>query len=305
MSARAEGRNEAPRAGALKRLDELPADAGHPELNRLVARLRDEVPDPARAMAFAGVKRVVDFQDVAYGNEYLDRLAALAELDAANGGAAKGFVFSREAAKYLAVAFAYDDVIRVADLKIRASRLARVNAEAGAKPSEIVYATEYLHPRAEEVCGALPRRLGEFIEARPRLFRALDNAVNRGRRIEVGRIGGFLQLYLVASLRARRRGNLRHARETVHREAWLAKACAILPGNYDLAVEVLRCRRLVKGYSDTHARGLTKFDRVIAMADGLAGRDDGAAWLERLRRAALMDEEGTALDGVIRTVETL
>ena len=34
-------------------------------------------------------------------------------------------------------------------------------------------------------------------------------------------------------------------------------------------VEVLRCRRLVKGYSDTHARGLSKFDRVMAKAPKL------------------------------------
>jgi indolepyruvate ferredoxin oxidoreductase beta subunit len=302
--ARADER-EAPGAHTAKRLDDLPAEAGHAELNRLIARLRAEVPPAARAMAFAGVKRAVDFQDVAYADEYLDRLAALATLDTLNGGAANGLAFTREAAKYLAIAFAYDDVIRVADIKIRASRHARVDDEIGAKPSEIVYSTEYLHPRAGEVCGALPRRLGLFIEARPRLFGALDKFVNRGRRIDVRRIGGFLQLYLVASLRARRRGNLRHARESDHREAWLAKACAILPRNYDLAVEVLRCRRLVKGYSDTHARGSSKFDRVMATADRLIARQDGAAWLERLRRAALIDEEGSALDGVIKTIETL
>ena len=49
-----------------------------------------------------------------------------------------------------------------------------------------------------------------------------------------------------------------------HLERWLATALARLPDNYDLAVEVIRCRRLVKGYSDTHARGLSKFDRVLA-----------------------------------------
>jgi indolepyruvate ferredoxin oxidoreductase, beta subunit len=33
---------------------------------------------------------------------------------------------------------------------------------------------------------------------------------------------------------------------------------AQVPPNYDLAVELIRCRRLVKGYSDTHARGPVK-----------------------------------------------
>ena len=68
---------------------------------------------------------------------------------------------------------------------------------------------------------------------------------------------------------------------------------------------MLACRRLVKGYSDTHARGLSKFDRVMSAVPALAAREDGAVWLDRLKRAALADEAGTALDGVLKTVATL
>ena len=151
----------------------------------------------------------------------------------------------------------------------------------------------------------MPASLGAFIEARPALFRALDRMVNRGRRVTVSRIGGFLQLYCVAALRPTRRASLRHKRETAHFEAWLAQAADILPKNYDLAVETLRCRRLVKGYSDTHARGLSKFDRVMAKAVKLVPREDGAQWMARLIAAALMDESGDALDGVAKTIDTL
>ena len=230
-------------------------------------------------LAFAGLKRIVDFQDVAYGDDYIDRLRKLAALDAANGGQAKNFAFTAEAAKRLAVAMAYDDVIRVADIKLRPSRFARLREEAGAAPDQLVYATEYLHPRGEEICGMMPASLGAFIEARPFLFRTLDRLVNRGRRVPVGRIRGFVQLYCVAALRPTRRSSLRHKRETEHWEAWLAQASDILPKNYDLAVEILRCRRLVKGYSDTHARGLSKFDRVMAKAPKLVSREDGAQWM--------------------------
>jgi indolepyruvate ferredoxin oxidoreductase beta subunit len=299
------GEREPPKKSPTKRLDPLPDDAGQPELNRLLGRLSAELPESARRLAFAGLKRIVDFQDVAYGHEYLDRLVRLAALDRANGGAAKEFAFTAEAAKRLAVAFAYDDVIRVADIKIRPSRFARLRAEAGAAPDQIVYATEYFHPRGEEVCGMLPASLGAFIETHPLLFRGLDRLVNRGRRVAVGRIGGFLQLYLVSALKPTRRMSLRHKRETEHREAWLTCATEILPKNYDLAVEVLRARRLVKGYSDTHARGLSKFDRVIAKASLLVAREDGAAWMARLIAAALIDEPGEALDGVAKTIETL
>ena len=35
----------------------------------------------------------------------------------------------------------------------------------------------------------------------------------------------------------------------------------------------------------------------------LLARSDGAEWLDRLKRAALMDEAGVELDGAIRTVQ--
>jgi indolepyruvate ferredoxin oxidoreductase beta subunit len=288
-----------------KRLDPLPDFAGHPSLDRLVGRIRAEFPDVARGLLFAGVKRLVDFQDVAYANEYLDRLGALLARDREHGGASRGFVFTVAAAKHVAVAMAYDDVIRVADLKVRGARFARVRAEVGAKGDQIVYTTEYMHPRMDEVCGTLPKRLGEWIEGRPKLFAALDRLVNRGRRVNTGTVFWFVSLYLVSALRGTRRGTLRHHRERLHREAWLATAAGLLSSNYDLAVEVLNCRRLVKGYSDTHARGQSKFDRVMTALPLLAAREDGADWLRRLCQAALMDEAGLALDGALKTIATL
>uniref|UniRef100_UPI00344C55A9 DUF6537 domain-containing protein n=1 Tax=uncultured Agrobacterium sp. TaxID=157277 RepID=UPI00344C55A9 len=98
---------------------------------------------------------------------------------------------------------------------------------------------------------------------------------------------------------------LRHHIEVTHRDAWLQKAEEVLAANYDLAVEVLGNRRLVKGYSDTHSRGLSKFDRVMSALPLLRDREDGAAWMRRLRQAALLDEQGIALDGALKTVETL
>ena len=106
-------------------------------------------------------------------------------------------------------------------------------------------------------------------------------------------------------MRRIRRGSLRHFREEEHREAWLHQALSVLPANYDLAVEVIATRRLVKGYSDTHARGLSKFDRVLSAVPMLQPREDGADWLRRLRQAALIDESGIALDGALKTVATL
>ncbi|HEU5018465.1 MAG TPA: indolepyruvate oxidoreductase subunit beta family protein [Pseudolabrys sp.] len=266
----------------------------------IAKRVRDTFPVPAQEMIVAGLRRVVDFQDVAYGEEYLKLVAGILALD----GASKDYALTRTAAKYIAVAMAYDDVYRIADLKTRGSRFARVRAEIDSSPEQLVYTTEFMHPRMDEVTGSLPAALGRFIESRPSLFRQLDRIVNRGRRVKTTRLGGFLMLYTLAGLKRFRRGTLRHAVEIQHRDSWLARVKAAAARDYDLAVELLNTRRLVKGYSDTHARGLSKFDRVMAAAAKLEGRSDAADWVRRLREAALKDEDGVALDGALKTVDS-
>jgi indolepyruvate ferredoxin oxidoreductase beta subunit len=293
----------APKPVAGKRYPAL-APVGHAAYDALVTRARNDFPAATHDMVGAGLQRVVDFQDVAYGKEYLDLLAGLLALDTANGGAAKGFALTRTAAKYIAVAMAYDDVFRVADLKTRGSRFARVRAEVAAAPDQLVYTTEYMHPRMEEVAGALPAAVGRFIMYRPGLFKALDKIVNRGRRVQTGTIRWFLVLYVLGGLRRFRRGTLRHANEVAHRDAWLAKVKAAAAKDYNLAVELLQARRLVKGYSDTHARGQSKFDKVMLGAAKLEGRPDAADWVRRLREAALKDEDGIALSGALKTIDS-
>jgi indolepyruvate ferredoxin oxidoreductase beta subunit len=288
-----------------KRIDAMPETAGDAELDRLMAKIRSTFPRSAQTALFAGTQRLVDYLDPNYALEYLDRIRMLFEIDRASGGDTRGFAFTAAAAKYVAVAMAYDDVARVADLKIRDSRRARVRVEVAAAEDTIVATTEYFHPRADELCAALPKGWGEWIENRPRVFKALDRVVNRGRRIRTNTVTGYLTLAVVASFGRHRRGSLRHAREAAHREAWLTLAAQALESHYGLGVEVLACRRLVKGYSDTHARGLSKFDRVMSAVPALARRDDGAVWLDRLKRVALADEEGTGLEGMLKTVASL
>jgi len=277
---------------------------GHHAYDKLVAQAQTNFPEPIHDMIAAGLQRVVDFQDVDYGADYLDLLAGMLALDKPLNDGSRDYALTRTAAKYIAVAMAYDDVYRVADLKTRGSRFARVRAEVAATADQLVYTTEFMHPRMDEVTGSLPAALGRFIENRPTLFRRLDKIVNRGRRVKTGAISWFIALYIIAGLKRFRRGTLRHAQEVKHRDAWLARIKAAAEKDYDLAIELLVARRLVKGYSDTHARGQSKFDLIMNVATRLEGRADAASWVRRLREAALQDEEGAALSGALRTIES-
>ena len=301
----AETSNELPDARIAPAKDEslLPETLGNAELDPLLARVR-ALPSSIQSVALAGLKRMVDFQDVAYGGEYLARIEGLVALDDKAGGAGRGHGFSMAAAKYVANAMAYDDVIGVADLKTRSSRFRRIAAAMNAGDAPL-YMTEFMHPRAEELVRLLPAGLGRWVIAKPGLMRAIDGMVNKGRQVQTAKLRGFLQLYAVAGLRPRRRKLLRHAEEMEHMEHWLALATSQLGKNYALACGIISARRLIKGYSDTHARGLSKYDRVLSAVPLLQSREDAEVWMTRLVSAALKDEDGTALDGALATLKSL
>ncbi|MDE0346661.1 MAG: indolepyruvate oxidoreductase subunit beta family protein [Boseongicola sp.] len=264
-----------------------------------LARRVSDLPAPVRPIAMAGLRKVVDFMDADYGREYLDRVGPFVGTDSVDNGHA----LTKAAAKYIANAMAYDDVIRVADLKTRAARNDRIVAEMGTEPQQMLHLTEYMHPRAEEIVGLLPARLGARIAASSRAMARIDRWFAKGRRLRSDRLGPFLLLYALGGLKRYRRRTRRHAAEQAHLDRWLSRAARVAAADPALATEVLCCGRLIKGYSDTHARGLSKFDRVLGMVDQVAGRPDAAVCTSRLREAALLDEDGKALTEAIRAVE--
>ncbi len=128
------------------------------QLERALDRIANEFPTAAHTMLRIGLRRVVDYQDAAYAHEYLDRAARLNALDRS---------LTTEAARQIAVAMCYADVIRVADLKTRATRFERVRTEVLARADQVVDTTEFLHPRVDEICATLPVKLGLAIENSP------------------------------------------------------------------------------------------------------------------------------------------
>ena len=273
----------------------LPVRAASADVEPLRARIERGFPPVAHAMLGAGLQRVIEFQDIAYGAEYLDRVADLHQHALRCGDSERGHMALIEAARWIAVAMAYDDVIRVADLKIRAERLERIRQEVGAPEGEVVGATEFFHPRLDEVCGLMPRRWVERIE-RSRFWRGqLQRLIGDGKRVRTHTVRGHAMLSFLAGLRRWRRSSLRHEVEMAHLQAWLDEVKRLMAIDHALGLELIRCRRLVKGYSDTHARGTSKFDRLVQAARQLVGRPSAGSDLAALSAAALADSQGLQL----------
>ncbi|MGC1300998.1 MAG: indolepyruvate oxidoreductase subunit beta family protein [Caulobacteraceae bacterium] len=275
-------------ASVLPPLPEATTKAGA----KLLARIAEAFPAPLAPLLAEGVRRLSDYQDHAHAETCLDRIEQVLAVDRASGGEHQGWRLSAEAARGLALWMSYEDTIRVADLKTRASRFARVRDEVKAAQDQLVYTSEFMHPRLEEVCDTLPARLGGWIQRTPWVARRLEPLFANGRKLSTGKLGGFLALYAIAALRPMRPSTLRFRRETTAMLGWLERIKAAAPDDYDLAVELALCQSLVKGYGDTHARGMRSFDAIMAQADRgtiTAGR------VARLRAAALADEAGKTL----------
>lgn len=271
---------------------------------RLPAGLLEEVDrhacGDARTLILAGLERTADYQDTAYAELYWRRLLPFVTL-AASGGDAECELLA-VAARQLALAMAYPDVIRVAELKLQASRFERVRAELGLADRDILEIAEFMHPRIEEVIDTMPAGLGR------RMFNsAIGRAVLRrltaeGRLVHTTSLKGFLLLYFLASLKPLRRGSLRFTRETERLEEWLDTVWGAAKRDLRLAISLARARCLLRGYGETLERGFRKYEAIREYVQ--SNRFSVSANSVNALVAAAQAEEGTAaLDAALAKLE--
>ncbi|MHB2167353.1 indolepyruvate oxidoreductase subunit beta family protein [Alsobacter sp. R-9] len=285
-----QGREPAPVKEPPRRRAEPPVPPGVPAL---VAEAEKTFPAAAMEIIRQGVARLVDYQDEAYARLYLSRLAPVATADGGRDGGQ--WTLLSETARHLALGMAYEDTIRVAELKIRASRFERVAKEVQLKDGQILEIAEFLHPRLQEIAETVPASLGRMMLRPGPLRRLIERMTASGRIVKTTSIRGFLQLYAVASLKPWRRKSLRYEAEQRHLDAWLGHLEEIAARDYALAVEFAECRNLVKGYGDTHARGKANYERIVTLLGSVAAQPQPARALAELRGAALADESGGKL----------
>jgi indolepyruvate ferredoxin oxidoreductase beta subunit len=238
-------------------------------------------------MKLAG-ERLRDYQGERYAALYRRRMEPFRRGDAK---------VAATVARHLATWMSYEDIIRVADLKTRASRFERVRREVGAKEDEPVVVIDYLKPGVEEFASVMPAPLGRRLVAWAARRGKLD-AYNVGMHIKTSGLFGYLLVRSLAWLRPLRPHSYRYAEEQQLIERWLGYVAEAAKRDAGLAYEVAECARLIKGYGETHRRGKGNF---LAIADALienpptADPREQANAIRKAREAALADPEGKAL----------
>jgi len=259
--------------------------------------------DMARPIIELGVARLLDYQNPAYAQLYLDRLQRIRDVERNAGGDGS---LLREAARQLALRMAFDDVIRVAQFKIEPGRFERVRHEVRADADAPLVVIDYFKPGIEEICSLLPGRL-----ARPILRysekRGWLGKVYVGMHVRSNSVLGFLRLRLLASMRWLRPHSHRYDQEQALIETWLAAIEHATSIDRTLAREIVDLARLIKGYGDTHARGVRSFTRimqaiVVPALSGAMPASVASDALANARVAALADAEGKRLDEVLTSI---
>src|SRR2546428_8613053 len=208
------------------------------------------MPGSIREIVLHAIPRLLDYQDVAYARRYLDLLQPFVPADSVSASASR-VEMGRAVARYLALWMTYEDAVRVADLKTRASRFERIRASQ-ARGAEIVV-TDFLKPDLDEIWGVLPDKL-----VRP----FADWAVRRwphgrptlGQHVKTTTVSGYLRVWLLARLKRWRPISYRAREEHARIARWLdaVRACAARDGA--LGAEVARAAQPVKGYGDGRRR---------------------------------------------------
>ena len=266
----------------------------------LVANVLTSYPVETQAIVTEGVKRLVDYQDASYAKLFLNRLEDILDIDRNCRDNSNSWILTSETARYLALMMSYEDIIRVADLKTRRSRMDRVRAEVLAKPGEPIRLTEFLKPGFDEITSVMPSWLGRPIMNWARSNKWASN-YNFAMRVRTNTIYGFLRLWILSKLRFYRPRTYRFGEEQKAIITWLETIKNAAANDYQLAVEISKLANLRKGYSDTHKRGLQNFSRImeevaIPCSTTKTNPSFGAEALEKLRAAALADPEGDALE---------
>jgi len=259
------------------------------------------LPAEVRELVSLGLARVIDYQDEAYGDLYLERMRTLVGALLASTDPQTHHAIG-EAARRLALWMAYEDIPRVADLKTRGARFARIRREAEMQPDQLLRVYEYLKPGAEEIADMLPRSLGERIMKRVEAGKGLPFA-GRGMALSTTNITGFFMMRMMAWMSRLRRKSLRYAQEQAAIDIWLEALSKALPRSPAFAGALAELPRLRKGYGETQMRGRTNYhavlDAIVLPAVASGAEEQNAPRLRKAISAALADPESDKLARVL------
>jgi len=259
-------------------------------------------PPAIRERVLLGHARCVSYQDAAYGQLYLERLRAVwQEEQYADPAGLQAAACTHETARWLALWMAFDDIVRVADLKSRQSRWQRIQGEVKTQEGDLLKVFDHFKPGVPEFAALLPTRWAQVLLRweQSRMARGL-NPWALPLKIGTHSVLGMLALRTLAACRILRPWGSRYAQEQALITQWLDAVAQGLKHSAELGLELARCGQLIKGYGSTNERGKHNLLHIMTQALNTT-LPQTARSVALWRQAALQDDAGQALDSQLRS----
>ncbi|MEH2520593.1 hypothetical protein V1279_006166 [Bradyrhizobium sp. AZCC 1610] len=249
--------------------------------------LPEGLPAPVMAAASDAIHLLIEYQGASYAELYVHRLRRFV------GKQGVDDVMLAEIARLMAVRMAYQDPIRIAQLKLAELDQASGNPARPAKP-----AVDIRKFTLEELIGALPAVISEYV------LDALDWAGWSNKRVSIrfstaGRFG-VRRLKIEAGLRRWRLFSVRYAKERVWVERWLHMIDRSLTKQPAAAPAIVQTATMIEGYGDVYRQGLADWNAIIdglvkPTFDGVLTLPDLGSAVAEARATAMADPRQTAL----------
>ncbi|MDB5897524.1 MAG: indolepyruvate ferredoxin oxidoreductase beta subunit-like protein [Ramlibacter sp.] len=278
-----------------------PAGTLAPQASPAKHRYEDAFPPTVQEMFGLGYARMLEYQGQAYADLYVKRLqSVLAAEREADPQAGNGHATTREMARWLALWMAFDDIVRVADLKSRASRWTRVQEEVKAKDDDLLKLYDHFKPGVPEFAAMLPAGVAGKLVAWDRR-RVMKGKQPWALPLKIGThsVFGMVALRTLAATRFLRPHGSRFGLEQKMIEQWLQGVVLGTQRDWQLGHEIALCGRLIKGYGSTNERGKENLLHVLEHLAPGGVPADAAKAIRAAREAALADDAGKALDATL------
>ena len=261
---------------------------------RLLHRLQKDVPDALHEMIYSALQRLVEYQDARYAHEYLDALKDLF----VSPEVKESHTLSEATARYLALWMCYEDIPRVAQLKVRKSRMEEIRKEVKAAPDQILHVTEYFRPRPEEVCAILPRILGKTLLNSSLGYRII-NFFTGEKKLRTDKVIVNMLLRLLSTLRFIRRFSYGHAIESHAMNRWLGCVKKFSKRNIEVSIELAQCGAIIKGYGPTRERTLMQVQKILDLCESSS---ISKQQISELRRSCAEDDNNMKFNQTIEAI---
>jgi hypothetical protein len=251
--------------------------------------LPEGLPEDAVAVASEGIEVLMQYQGASYARLYVDRLKRFIGKQGIDGAS------FRDIARLMTSRMAYEDAIRIAQLK-----LAEHRGSGG-----LVKSTDIKKFRFDELVDALPA-----VAADPLLV-LLEKIGWSHRRVSIpfstASKSGIARLKVEAWLRRWRMFSIRYAQERAWVERWLHMINRSLAKQPQAVRAIIDTATMVQGYGDAYRQGLADWHAIIdglakPTFDGVLPISDLAGALAEARAAAMPDTRQVALRRAIAEI---